>query len=367
MNTPAPNAVLFIALLLAGPSCQTEEQARQWHTRTLYSIDSKIQTIAFGGLWQDALPSLALAAADGRCVVLWQDEQEWRNREILQTPGGLGCVAIGDADPQTPGSDLVLGTGGGQILRIYLTRENEVLVKVLFEAGAPIGDIVVSDLNPHSPGQEIVALTEEGKAYVLWPGESGADRYESYLALEDETRLRDVTAGPYGPQGQPAAVMVGSSGKVHRIYSVADAWRKTTLYDSPEPLARLSVGNVDPMSQTAEVVLADDVGLVTLLRLKSGKYVPQAIHKEDKALRGVVVGELMRDVQGDEIATFGYDKEVAMFHRRGLEFERTVLFEDTDRGHWLIADQIVPETEELELVAVGYSGKVTLIALESGK
>ncbi|MHC4944787.1 MAG: hypothetical protein ACYTG7_17365 [Planctomycetota bacterium] len=365
MIASPPIALLCILILIVCPSCQTEEQERQWHTRTLYSLDSKIQTVAFGGLWEEERPCLALAAADGRCVVLWQEEGGWKSREMLRIPGGLGCVAIGDADPGTPGPDLILGTGGGQIIRIFLTHDDEVLVKVIYEAGAPIGDIAVSDLNPHKPGQEILVLTEEGKAIVLWPAEDDTDGYESLMVLQDTARLRNVQAGPYGPQGQPAAVMAGSSGNVSRIYAVADAYRKATLYESPEPLARLSLGNVDPVSQTAEVVLVDDVGLVTLLRLKSGKYVPQAIHKEDKALRGVAVGEFLLDVMGDEIAVYGYGREVALFYRQGLEFERIVVFEDTDRGHWLIADQILPDTEELELVAVGYSGKVTLIALEA--
>ncbi|MBU0755929.1 MAG: hypothetical protein KJ645_12370 [Planctomycetes bacterium] len=358
------NALPLCLLLFLG-SCQSEVVVRTWKSHTLYTMDSKIQTVAFGSLWEDEIPCLALAAADGRCIVLWEQEGTWRHRELHQAPGGLTAAAIGDVDPETPGPDLIVGTGGGQILRIFVTREGDVLVKMIFQADAPIGDLSVCDLDPNKPGEEILLLTESGRATVVNPPQEGSSKgYTFSVVMQDTARLRNVSVGPFGPQNQTAAILVGSSGNVNRIYCVGDTWRVAELYKNPEPLARIAAGDVDPTSETPELILVDDKGLITLLRQRSGRFAPEAVYKEAKALRGVVVGEFVPEIPGEEFVVFGYGKEVALFSRKGTSYERKVLFEDTDRGHWLIKAQIRAQTPEFELVAVGYSGKVTLISKE---
>jgi len=180
----------FSALcLLTLLSCQSEVNQRNWHSLTLFTMDSKIQTVAFGPLWEDEIPCLALAAADGRCVVLWEQERAWRHRELHRVPGGLSAVAIGDADPGTPGPDLFVGTGGGQVLRIFVTREGDVLVRLIHEAESPVADLAVFDLDPHSPGREILLLTEGGHATVL-AQPSGGEDMEYGLQLGDIAYLR---------------------------------------------------------------------------------------------------------------------------------------------------------------------------------
>lgn len=357
--------VSIFFLLLGSLGCQSEPERLGWQSQTLYALETKIQTVAYGRLWEGEIPCLALAAADGRCVVLWYETEEWKHRELHQAPGGLNAIAIGDADATTPGPDLVVGTGTGQVLRIYVPQEGDVLVKLIFQAESPIGDIAVFDLDPNSDGSEILVVTESGRATVLYqPEEAVTGAYRPRVVLQDTARLRNIVVGKFGPQSQEAAIFVGASGLVSRIYAAGDNWRTGELYKNPEPLARIAVGNVDPDSETIELVLVDDVGLITLLRQRSGQFVPQAVHKEERSLRGVAVGEFQADIPGEEFAVFGYGKEVALFTRRGSEFDRRVLFQDSDRGHWLIANQIYSDTAEYELVAVGYSGKVTLIFMK---
>lgn len=352
----------FLGLLLFSLSCQVEKD-NVWKTQTLHSLDSKIQSVDFGSLWGARQPCIALVSEDGRCVVLWQDvEKGWLHREVHHVHGGLSAVAIGDADPRTPGPDLVIGASTGQVMRVSLRDGRDVLVSLLYEADSAIGDVAIYDLNEATPGEEIVVCTEDGKAVVLWCAQDEAEeKWESLEVASDSARIRNVVVGPYGPQRQPGALFVGASGVVTKIHAVGGAWRVNRVYTNPEPLARIAGGDVDPATEAMELVLVDDAGLITLLKPSGGEFFPQAVHKESKALRGAAVGEFLTDQAGDEFAVFGYGMEVALFKRRGTGFDRTVLFTDTDRGHWLLAGQILPETRAHELVAVGYSGKVTLI------
>ncbi|MFH1999581.1 MAG: hypothetical protein ABIK28_07870 [Planctomycetota bacterium] len=319
--------------------------------------------MACGSLWKAEVPHIALVTVDGRCLVLWKDEEgAWQNRLVHQAPSGLSAVAIGDADPGAPGPDLIVGTGGGQVLSISERAGRDIVVRLIFEAKAPISDLAVHDFNSAIPGDETLVLSEDGKATLLWPvPESVKGEFESLVILQDTGRLRNVLAGPYGPQNQAGAVVVGTSGNVTRLHAVGNAWRVANLYQNPEPLARIAGGNIDPTSETRELIIADDAGLITILHQNAGGYIPQAVYKEEKALRGVAAGELDPALPGDEFAVFGYGMEVAMFSRMSPEFNRTMLFKDSDKGHWLIACQLDMQNQRHELIAVGYSGKVTLI------
>jgi hypothetical protein len=295
-------------------------------------------------------------------VVLWQEEAEWRNRLVHQAPGGLASVAVGDVDPENPGQEIVLGGSTGQVWTLALLEDGNVAAHLVYTASSAIGDLAAWEFDPDTPGMEILVLTEDGKAVVLNTHTRDREgRCPANVIMSDTARLRNVAAGKCGPQGQPGAILVGASGNVTRLHPVGDHWRVTHIYKNPEPLARIAVGNVDPVHAVKELVLADDVGLITLLKLTGGDYIPEAIHREKKALRGVVSAELDATVPGDEIAVFGYGREVLLFTRKGLEFDRTVLLTEADRGHYLIAAQVFPESPTHELVAVGYSGKVNLI------
>ena len=355
---------MAIALFLTSCHGPTEGS---WQASMLHRIDSKIQSVDFGLLWEDEMPRLALVAADGRCIVLWREEGGWKQCQVYCTPGGLSSVAIGEADPDGPGPDLIVGGSTGHVLAISLLKTGDVLSRLIYDAGVPIGDIEVFDLNPDFPGEEIIVVTEDGKAVVLWQSSEGPHpSYEAQVVWTDPARLRNAVAGPYGPQGRPCALVAGAAGNVVKIYSVGGTWRGQVLYKSPESLSRLAVGDVDPESPGLELVVVDDTGGITLLRQGMGGYVPQAVHKEEKALRGVVVADFDPSTPGKEIAVYGYGMEVAIFCKGNDGFERKVLFKDTDRGHWLLAGQMIPESKPFELVAVGYSGKITLISFEGG-
>lgn len=356
----ASGSFLLIALFCL--SCKAPPPP-SWSAKTIYEIDSKIQQVAYGALWEAGIPQIALVTADGRCVVLWQDERgDWLNQLVHHAPSGLSAVAIGDADPSVPGNDLVVGTGGGQVLVISRITDKDIGVRLIYQAEAPIGDLAVHDLMTTSPGEETMVLSEDGKVAVLWPVPEKFERgFLSQIVFQDLDRLRDVLVGPYGPQQQIGAVVVGSSGHVTRLHSVGNAWRVVSLYQNPEPLARIAGGDIDPSSRARELIIADDAGLITLLHQSAGEYIPQAIRKEKKALRGLVVGEFDPAVLGQEFAVFGYDMEVAVFSRKTPEYERIVRHKDSDRGHWLIACRRKPEDSRDSLISVGYSGKVTLI------
>lgn len=359
--------LIFAAIILPGLSCHSDEskslQRREaWRITTLHRIDSKIQAVCFGDLGPSNLPHLALAAADGRCLVLWNGKKGWESRLAFQYPRGLSAITLGDGDPASPGKEIWVGGSDGSVHELCLLKGGSFSNRLYFEAGTPAGDLVVHDLDPGSPGSELLLVTEGGEAVVIWPApdkDEGLPR--SWIVMKDTARLRCAIAGPYGPHGRPAALFVGYSGRLTRIFLEEGEWRIENLYESSTPLARLSAGQVDPSSEEPELVVVDDSGKVVLLEPEGGAYRPSTVHQEEKALRGVTVADFEPEAPGDEIAVFGYGMEVPLYIRAASGVERKVLFRDSDRGHWLIHGQVLPLTPRFELVAVGYSGKVSLI------
>ena len=69
------------SLMLA--ACQAPRSGT-WKAVTLHEIDSKIQKAVYGPLSVDGMPRLALATEDGRCVVLWQEEEGWQLPEHFE-------------------------------------------------------------------------------------------------------------------------------------------------------------------------------------------------------------------------------------------------------------------------------------------
>lgn len=359
--------LIFVAIIIAGLSCNSDEsnihQSRErWIITTLHRIDSKIQAVCFGDLGPSSLPHLALAAADGRCLVLWNGKKGWENRLAFQYPRGLSAITIGDGDPASPGNEIWVGGSDGSVHELCLMRDGSFTNRLYFEAGAATGDLVVHDLDPGSPGSELLLVTEGGEAVVIRPAfdeDEGPSR--SQVVMKDTARLRCAIAGPFGPQGRPAALFVGYSGRLTRIYLEEGDWRIQNLYESSIPLARISAGQVDPSSEEPELVVVDDSGKVVLLTPEGGAYRPSTVHQEEEALRGVTVADFEPDAPGEEIAVFGYGMEVPLYIRTVSGLERKVLFRDSDRGHWLIHGQVIPLSPRFELVAVGYSGKISLI------
>ena len=92
---------------------------------------------------------------------------------------------------------------------------------------------------------------------------------------------------------------------------------------------------------------------------------PEVIHKEASKLRGAVLADIDPLVEGIEAATAGYGKAITLLYppvRPETTWKAVTLWRDTNKIHHLAGGEILSEGLGLELVAVGYSGRVIVCA-----
>ena len=116
-----------------------------------------------------------------------------------------------------------------------------------------------------------------------------------------------------------------------------------------------------------EILVACDNGSLNKvgLDLRSGLSARRRLHKESQKLRGAVLADLDPSVPGVEAATAGYGKTITLLYRpQGDEEAWTpvTLWRDTEKLHHLAAGELLADGQGLELVAVGYSGRVIVAA-----
>jgi hypothetical protein len=343
----------------------SQSQKTGWNACTILEIDSKIQNVKSGFIGKYNTPCLALATGDGRAVVLTRSKGHWESKEAFHTPAGLYSIAIGDADSESPGHELLVSDSAGQLYRIYSKGENEFMAREAVHVGVPADDMVIYDLDPLAPGEEILLLMDDGRAMILYQEHEDPTRcYREEIVAREEYRLRNAVVGPLGPHGQPCAVYVGYSGKVTRIIKNKGTWDLKVIHENPVPLARIALGSREPSSNAYQFYIADDAGSVICLDPDSGGYHASLVCKEDRPLRGLAVENFYPHSPGLEIATFGYGMEVNLYSYPKGKIHGEILYRDSDRGHWLTATRIHNNPHTSALVAAGYSGKVTLISFE---
>lgn len=322
-----------------------------WGAQTLYEIDSKIQKMAFGGLWKKGESHIAFVTADGRCIVLKGENKVWKQMKAYTFKKGLSSITFGDCIHQSPGDELIVGAPNGLVF--VMTHEK---THQAGKADSQINDLMTIDVFPDKPGMEILALTENGKALLMF---LNPNEWESLELLNDEGRLRNAAPGP-----KKSFFVAGISGAVHQITFQEEGFKSIKVFQHENSIARMaSYPSSDP--KIFKLLLADDNGQVFLLTREQDDIISSLVYKADKALRGIAASDFDLALNGAEIAIYGYDKAAVLLHNGKGNVQSTLLFKDKDRGHWLISGQIIPETKEKELLIGGYSGKLTLLYRDS--
>lgn len=367
--------VLLLVLAVGGTaSAEPSDPAAAWSATIAFEAGVKLGGCDVGDL-DPTHPGgeIAAVAEDGRVFLVHRAGGAWHGRSIAKVAGEMIQCAIGDADPTREGSELVMvgmaeGTedagGKGAVHLVY--RDGDAwMVEPVFEDTALVHGVCIADVDPSNEGNEIVVVgfskrvTILAKVHGKWsklddaplpaPGKAVA----SVAGRLFVANTSDSIAG-YEPTAVTETVSEGESEvEVKRVRwpgRVADAH----LVELGAAQARLGVGG-------DLLLVACDDGRLQLLTPDG----PFCIYEEDAKLRGAVLADLDPLVEGDEAATAGYRKTMTILYR-GDDWRKpwtpVTLWRDTDRFHHLAAGELWDGGLGLELVAVGYSGRVVVAA-----
>ena len=368
------------ALCLVGCATMTRPEVR-WEPVVLYEGGAAFERLRTGR--PDASdPSLQIVGVDqgGDVVHVHWDGGAPRSQVVYRHTAELTGLVLCDADPSVPGEEIYAGgyaSGegragkGGAVVQIVLTPQGP-RTKRIFEGGAYVH--AIEAVEPASPGEprRLLVCTYAGEVHLVTPA-AGDGHWPSRLLYRDPPSA-DVEV----PKIKDAGFLRDPSGRAPHEVLVVMKMGRTILLDIDQPeTARLVHEETGGLSR----VTADESGgayvtgyfgrVLHFVRDGAGLRV-EVMEQEgvDSGLRGFVTGRFPLPGSSGEVAPFaihGFHKLVrALVQRQGV-WDPVTLFVDVDRGHTMLAADLVAGNDADEIVMSGYSKRITALLAQRGR
>lgn len=334
----------------------------------------------------------------------------WTATTVWTGDGKVECVRTGDADPLSPGPEVVGVDDRG---RVIVVRFPEARAEVVFQHTARLTGLLVADVDPSVAGAEIYAggHLEGETGGAVFQIVLGGSTPRTRLVYRGDAFVHAMgCAPPAAPGGSPQLVVTDYAAQV-RLATPApggDVWPARLLHTEPPTdvvegteMKDVVVGRIggrgprtafiavksgrgivlDLDDGTVDVALVerggiaraalDDAGRLWLagtegrvLRVDGGPagWRVTPVFQDVAGLRGVVRGRFPVDGGVAPIAVFGYANACRAL-RPGSDgaWAATTLFEDEARGHWLAAADLVPGNAGDELALASYAGALRIL------
>jgi hypothetical protein len=341
------NLGLVLLTLLA---CGERTPVWSWKVEIAIDAGKKLGGCAVGDLDPDSPGSEAVAVChDGEVLLARRDGTKWVHEVIAKLPGEMIQAAIGDATASHPGNELVVvgmkagsEDSGGEGAAHLIYKEGGSWKHVqIYEAEALIHGVCIG--SPF-PGLDAPAVLVTGYAMEIVILQEEAGAWTSTRAAELDG------AGKHAVIYQGGAAVPCMDGSLVRVWREGDAWKNEVIARSESGWSRIG-------SDGVRLVVARDDGGVALV--EEGK--ARDIYKEGMKMRGAVIGDFDPSSDGLEIATAGYERKLSLLYPAGAGWRPQALFQDTGRFHHVASGELVPEAPGPEIVTCGYSGRLVVV------
>jgi hypothetical protein len=340
----------------------------RWEPIVVYEGDAPFERVRAGDA-DPASPGLELVGVDqGGSVVIVRFDGERARSEVLHRQGGeMTGLAIADVDPSELGAEIYAGgvdsgESGGSVLQIVVTPAGP-RVRRLWTGSAYVH--AIEAVPPRAVGDPVKLLftTYAGEVHLLTPSAGGAAWADRVLHREpasadpEATKLKDV-AFLVDPSGNPPheALVVAKTGRAV-VVDLDHPETARLVLDEPGGLSRIAP---DP---DGGAYVTGYAGRVLHLVPEVGGFRADVLDHEGPAsgLRGVVLGRFPVAGGTAPIAIFGYHALCRTLTPRHGAWDPTTIFRDSARGHTLEAVDLFPGDGADELVVAGHSKKITVL------
>lgn len=317
-----------------------------WCTRSLQIFDR------FG------CPEIVGCDDDGRLTVYVSYSGKWTPNRCPLDHQWLGPVLHADLDPTVPGRELYTGGQSGNVYQVVpILTGNEVTFdkrEIAHFAEDEVHTIIAAELNGE-PGLECLVFNRGGALNALECGDDGSFRTRSWGQVLG--RVRDAVVLPATDDRGTSVLTCSRAGTIQRLHFDDGDLVLDDVLREPMGLGRLALapGSGDPV-----VYASRDDGVILRLALqRDGTWSREAIFAGPQGPRGLVAGRFDADHRVETVAVFGYSQTVHLLSRapRG-EWQAQVIFEDTDKGHWLGIAELDGRNGTDEIIGSGYSGRI---------
>ena len=333
-----------------------------WTSVVLWDSGEKIQGVTLGDIDGERPGIEGIAVTMSGIVGIGGIGKSgvWSN-VLYRHSAKLNTALVADLDPDLPGNELYVGGGGssspGEILQIH-RNGNRWDVKSVWEGDGFVHSLAV--LPPRNSGSpSLVFVTYAGKIIELtskstkgW--KSQVLHTESLSADSNRLLLKDIVAGRIN--GRDGRFVLACSKAGNGILVNADEpGSGKTIHSEEGGIARVN------MDADGRIFCACNHGNVLRLQYHDNHWTTDTLYRSLDELRGVGCGSFATPAGTAPIAIYGYDAFVRMLFDNGTGWDTYTVWRDSDRAHSLSIGDVIPGNGSDEVLAGGYSGKLTLL------
>ncbi len=364
--------LLGLTLVLALASCQGNLVSGNGKKTPGIFVSTRVLDTDGVGIWtveaMDVFPQYGgpeVVGLDdrGRCWVIVPYSGRWTAFERVHDGSWLGGLAHGELDPRVPGKELYVGSESGNIYQIRFYSDGALDARrIALLPGREVHTLLAL------PGRGLLAFTEPGGLWLLTPERPNGE-WQTTLVEEFPGRIRDSRLLRLPGETGPVIATASRAGTLRLLRFEGETPRWQTLLQ-----VKTGIGRLDRTRVPGATILyaALDDGRILRLRHADGDaadtpWERETIYAGPLGARGVAAGHFSVDPTVDEtVAVFGYSRDVVLLSRRGEDWSAETIWSDSDKGHWLATAELDGRNGTDELLASGYSGRITLLARPPG-
>lgn len=336
--------------------------AGAWRSSTVHDAGCGVWTLGAGQIFREyASPEVVTLDDRGRATVLVGYSGAWTALPALEDREWLGALAVCDVRAGEPGGTIFTGGKRGNLYRVRCRAGAAPDVDLL--ARFPGEEIHALAVSSGDSGESLLVFTHPGRVYEV-PAAGRGDPSQPYApVLRMRGRVRQALRLP----GRPEIAAVSRAGEIALLRWDPGAVESSLISLEPSGVGRLAVMPSEPGSPLVLYACRDDGVILRLEETGGRRFRREILFAGPEGPRGIAAGRFDADPARETLAVFGYSKRVQLLSRNAAGgFDAETIFEDADKGHWLMAAELDGRNGTDEILGSGYSGRVFLLSRDPG-
>lgn len=291
----------------------------------------------------------------GACIGLPEAPRAWRTEVALERGVKMGGCAAGDLLPGSPGDELAVTSGDGQVHVVRVDADGRFVAELVASLPGEAIQCAIGDLDPTSPGAELITVgaargseDDPGEGVVhlhRWRQSPGGGAWETQELLRERALVHAVAIGDVCPLHDGPELLVAGFAEQVTLLAWSDDGKPEVHATCPLPAAAKGAA----VGLGGAVLALEDGSLVRLLRRSDGLET-DVLHRAGEPLARVAASER-------EALFCGNDGRLRLW-RAGAT---TLLHSSADRLRGAVLADLDPDNAGLEAATAGYDGAITLL------
>jgi uncharacterized membrane protein len=355
---------------------ESRQEAGIWVSTKMWSDTELIYDAEVGDVWPGHEGNEVVVCGESNWVTMVHGHEDtWESVPLFKEDWYATNVAIGDADADEPGNEIVNVGWHGNVSMIYWEDAKskwtrEVLVRGL-DAGLDWGyGVAIGDFDPRYEGNEIAMTEDLGKLAII--RKDGSDWVHEVIWQEGGAGILDpyldtVLLADFDPEhdGDEILVAGGSKWVTELYYNGSDEWAIKRLYRDRLAPVQVSVGDIVEGTPGNEIAVVGLSNNLTVLEWNGSGWDPTTVFTDSDVIYDVEIGTLLPG-GANQVVTGGWSANITL-HEGAVTGDQTSTV--VHQGKDFIFGVTVGDFDDLhsgnEVVLTDGSGLITKLQYET--